>query len=191
MPDRIPALLVTGTAGAGKTTFIAKCLIQRPDGERWAVLVNDFGEATLADSSGVPERAVFVREVAGCICCSAQVSLRTGIVALLREARPQRLLIEASAAAHPDAVVKILREPGIASAVAQMRTICVVDPAHAIDERYRALELYREQVQSADVVVLSKADLRSAEERRAAREVLVAIGAGRVAGEGDETTVMR
>jgi G3E family GTPase len=182
--DRIPALLVTGTAGAGKTTFIAKCLIQRPDGERWAVLVNDFGEATLADASGVPERAVFVREVAGCICCSAQVSLRTGIVALLREARPQRLLIEASAAAHPDAVVKILREPGIASAVAiaQMRTICVVDPAQAIDERYRALELYCEQVQSADVVVLSKADLRSAEERSAAREVLLGIGA-RVASE--------
>ena len=179
-PDLIPVTLVTGTTGAGKTTYIARLLPQRPDAATWAVLVNDFGEATLADAAGIREHTVFVREVAGCICCTAQVSLRTGIVALLREARPSRLVIEASAAAHPDAIVKILNEPEIAKAVALERTLCVVDPAHAIDSRYAGLELYREQARSADVVVLSKRDARSEDERAAARAALLAFGAADV-----------
>src|SRR5690349_5061130 len=98
----VPILLVTGATGAGKTTYLSRLLAARPSGERWAVLVNDFGTAKLE-----PQPDVLVREVAGCICCSAQVSLRTAVIALLRE-RPARLLIEASAAAHPDAIVAVL-----------------------------------------------------------------------------------
>jgi G3E family GTPase len=171
---RIPALLVTGTTGAGKTTYLSRLLGERPHGARWAVLVNDFGEATLGSVPGAA-----VREVAGCICCSAQVSLRTAVVALLRE-RPERLLIEASAAAHPDAIVKVLHEPGIASAVALERTACIADPAQAINLRYAGLELYREQVKAADLVLLTKSDVRSDEVRRAAREALLAMGAAQV-----------
>src|SRR5688500_13837469 len=117
-PAPIPVTLVTGSTGAGKTTYIARLLTQRPQDARWAVLVNDFGEAKLEAAP----HAVFVREVSGCICCSAQVSLRTAVVALLREARPQRLVTEASAAAHPDSIVKVLKEPGIAQAVVLERT---------------------------------------------------------------------
>ena len=170
----VPALLVTGTTGAGKTTHLSRVLAERPADARWAVLVIDFGEAALRGEPGV-----LVREVAGCICCSAQVSLRTALVALLRE-KPARLLIEASAAAHPRAIVDVLNEPGIASAVELERTVCVVDPAQAIDPRYANLELYREQVKAADVVILSKADLRSETARSAARDALSAMGARRL-----------
>lgn len=163
----IPALLVTGATGAGKTTYLSRLIEQRPESARWAVLVNDFGKATLHASAGV-----LVREVAACICCSGQVSLRTAIVALLRE-KPERLLIEASAAAHPDSIVRVLNEPGIASAVTLERTVCVVDPAQALDPRYADLELYREQVKAADVVALTKPDSR-------ADEVLRAMGAQQV-----------
>ena len=178
--DRIPALLVTGATGAGKTTFIRGRLSARADGERGAVLLNDFGEVTLSDAQGVAERAVVVREVAGCICCSAQVSLRTAIVALIRESRPRRLLIEASAAAHPREIVKVLEERGIAGAVELERTVCVVDPAQAVDERYVALELYREQVKAADTVIVSKTNVHIAEEIDAARAALLAMGARHV-----------
>jgi G3E family GTPase len=174
---RIPALLVTGAIGAGKTSYITRLLAERPHGARWAVLVNDFGEATLQKIAA--GNAVLVREVAGCICCSAQVSLRTATVALLRE-RPERLLIEASAAAHPGAIVAVLREPGIASALMLEGTTCVVDPVQAIDARYATLELYREQVKAADVVVLTKGDVRSKGDRSAAREALLAMGAASV-----------
>ena len=175
-PARIPALLVTGTRGAGKSTYISRLLAQRPAGSRWAVLVNDIGEAAIDVPNGAPEHEVVVREVAGCICCSAQVSLRAAVVALVRERRPERLVIEASAAAHPSAIVKVLEEPGIAAAVVLERTVCIVDPAHALDERYVGLGLFREQARSADAVVLSKSDVSSAETSSAARAALLAFG---------------
>lgn len=170
----VPTLLVTGAAGAGKTTHLSRLLAGRPRGARWAVLVNDFGQAMIDNDAGL-----IVREVAGCICCSAQVSLRTALVSLLRE-QPERLLIEASAAAHPHAIVAVLRESGIASSVEIERTVCVVDPAQAIDPRYANLALYREQVKVAEVVVLTKADARSEELRSAARDALSAMGARRI-----------
>jgi G3E family GTPase len=168
--------LVTGATGAGKTTLISRLLAARPSDERWAVLVNDFGEATLADAPGVSQGHVTVREIGGCMCCTGQVLLRTALVLLLRETRPQRLLIEASAAAEPSAITRLLHEPGLASAIALDRTICVVDPLQATDARYMGDDRYREQVKAAHVVFLSKRDVRSAVEIGAAHEALAGFG---------------
>jgi G3E family GTPase len=172
--------LVTGATGAGKTTLISRLLAARPAHERWAVLVNDFGETALADAAGVRDGSVTVREVGGCMCCTGQVPLRTALVLLLREKRPQRLIIEASAAAEPAAIARLLHEPGLAAAIALERTVCVVDPLQATDARYHALDRYREQAQRADSVFLSKGDLSSAEEIRAARETLSGFGSAPV-----------
>lgn len=177
---RIPVHLITGATSAGKTTAILRMLAARPSPEHWAVLVNDFGEVTLSAAPGVSEQMVTVREVAGCICCTAQVPLRTAIVALLRAARPQRLLIEASSAAHPSAIAKLLREPGLASTVHLARTVCVIDPRHALDPRYAASDVYRAQAQAADIVLMSKADVTSTDECDAARAVLEKLGSATI-----------
>ena len=173
---RIPALLVTGATGAGKTTYLSRLLATRPAVARWAVLVNDFGEARLDAGGRSSDSPVYVREVAGCICCSAQVSLRTAIIGLLREAQPERLLIEASAAAHPASIVKVLREKGIASAVALERTVCIVDHAQLTDPRYAGAELYREQLIVADAVALTRTGAKNADEYDAARRALTSMG---------------
>ena len=168
------ALLVTGATGSGKTTYLARLLAARARAARWAVLLNDFGEARITPADS--DTGLYVREVAGCICCSAQVSLRTAIVALLRQAQPERLLIEASAAAHPASIMKVLHEPGLAASVVLQRTVCMVDPAQLVDPRYTDSELYREQVKSADRVILSKTDVCSDDEQEAARRVLTRFG---------------
>ena len=165
----IPTHLVTGATGAGKTTFIARLLAQKPRGERWAVLVNDFGLTTLRDAPGVSEGEVMVREVAGCICCSAQVAVRTALIALIRSARPHRLLIEASAAAEPEALLSVLREPGIAPAVALRPTLAIASASQLTDAHYSANALYRMQLRAADAIVVSAA---AEEADRAARATL-------------------
>ncbi len=151
-PTRIPAILITGATGAGKTSLISRLLCQRPAAERWAVLVNDFGRGHLA--VGEADENVVVREVAGCICCTGQVSLRTALVSMLRAAHPHRLLIEASGAAEPAAVIRVLNEPGLSKAVELESTVCAVGAEHLADSRYAATDVYRAQLCAADVIVL-------------------------------------
>jgi G3E family GTPase len=147
----IPAHLITGATGAGKTALVSHLLAQRPRDERWGVLVNDFGRGAVTRS----DPSIIVRDVAGCICCTAHVALRTALVALLREARPQRVLIEASAAARPDALMKVLSEQGFAAVIDLHNTLCVVAAAQLADPRYESNPVYREQVAAADGVLLN------------------------------------
>jgi G3E family GTPase len=161
----VPATLVTGATGAGKTTLIWRWLAGRKPSQRWAVLVNDFGASTLHDAPGVREGAVAVREVGGCICCSAQVALRTALVKLLREVEPGRLVIEVSAAAEPDALLRLLRERGLAAAVELRSIVCVVDPRQLADERYATNAAYRAQIAAADCVAIDGGDTAAVRQR--------------------------
>ncbi|MGO1707756.1 MAG: GTP-binding protein, partial [Oleiphilaceae bacterium] len=60
-PTRIPTHLVLGFLGAGKTTAILNLLKQKPEGERWAVLVNEFGEVGI-DGAFLSNQGVAVKE---------------------------------------------------------------------------------------------------------------------------------
>lgn len=156
MPEsRTPALLVIGATGAGKTSLVSRLLLRRPESERWAVLVNDFGTTTLAGAGacGVAEPSVAVREVGGCICCTAHVALRIALVTLIRETRPQRIIIEAAGAASPRALLHVLSEPGLAAALELRKTLCVVAPNQIADPRYTSSDVYREQITAADGII--------------------------------------
>jgi G3E family GTPase len=168
--SHVPANLVTGFLGAGKTTAIIHLLRYRPEGERWAVLVNEFGElgidgATLAGASGVA-----VREVAGgCICCTGNVPMRVALTQLLRAARPHRLLIEPTGLGHAAAVYDTLTGADLSSAIALASVICIVDPRQAADPRIAAGDAFRDQLSLADVVVINKRDAAMPAELESAR----------------------
>jgi G3E family GTPase len=166
----VPTTVVTGFLGAGKTTAILDLFQHRPPDERWAVLVNEFGRMGI-DGAVFTNGGVAVKEVAGgCICCTAGVDLRVGLVRLLRDVRPQRLLIEPSGLAHPAGVVDALRSPGIREAVAPRATIALVDPRRASDVRFTSQDTWGAQLAIADVLVANFCDVATPAQVQAFRD---------------------
>ncbi len=161
---RVPATVVTGFLAAGKTTAILGAMARRPDGERWAVVVNELGEVGI-DGARFSAGGVEVREVAGgCVCCTAGLEMKVALVRILREIRPDRLIVEPSGAARPWAILDALRSPGLREAVVPRAVIGLVDVRRLADPRLRGLDLFDEQVGAADVLLASHADEATAED---------------------------
>ena len=153
----VPTTVICGALGVGKTTAIRALFAHRPRAERWAVLVNEFGRVGL-DGAILEAGGVEVREIAGgCICCTSGPMLRIALVRLLREQKPDRLLIEPTGLAHPASILDLLRSPGVREAVAVRATIGIVDPRAFLVRRHEPL--YADQVLAADVLVGGWADL--------------------------------
>lgn len=170
-PRRVAVNVISGALGAGKTTAINHLLAQRPEGERWAVLVNEYGEigvdaALLADAAERP--GVHLREVAGgCICCSAGIMFHMSLVLLLAR-RPDRLLIEPTGLATLSGVLQALHEEGIRSSVEIRSIITLVDPT--LLEKDLTLVQTRDQLAHADIVLANRCDRASAADLEAFSE---------------------
>lgn len=149
--ENVPTTVITGFLGTGKTTFLLDAFRHRPDGERWAVLVNEFGEVGI---DGALYGDLAVKEIpGGCICCTAGVALKFGLVELLRTQRPDRLFIEPTGLANPASILDLMRQPGLRDAMTPRATIGLVDPRHLADARYRDHDAWNAQCALADVLV--------------------------------------
>jgi G3E family GTPase len=152
----VPTTIVSGALGVGKTTAILAALRHRPPAERWAVLVNEFGRVGI-DGAILQEGELEVREIAGgCVCCTANLPLRLGLAKLVREVRPDRLLVEPTGLAHPASIIDTIRSPGLREGLALRATLTLVDPRRFLSGSQDALFL--DQVRAADVLVGNFAD---------------------------------
>ncbi len=158
----IPVNLITGFLGVGKTTAARHLLSGVPAGERWAVLVNEFGEVGV-DGALLKKQGVVVQEVAGgCLCCVAAPAFTTGLNRVIRRHRPDRILIEPSGPGHPAQVLDTLSGPLYRGVLEVRATICLMDPRHLASPRHREHPNFQDQIHLADVLVANKADLCTA-----------------------------
>lgn len=161
----IPTNLITGFLGVGKTTAIRHLLEQKPDSERWAVLVNEFGEVGIDGALLEQNEGVTIKEIpGGCMCCVAGVPTQVGLLQLIRKAKPDRLLIEPTGLGHPDEVIKTLRGEMFRSVLELQAVITLVDPRKLDDNRYRDNPTFIDQAAVADRLVANKVDLCSDEQ---------------------------
>ena len=132
-PDRIPATIVTGFLGSGKTTLIRR-LLETANGRRMALIVNEFGDvgfdgALLADCGEATCGKDDIVELAnGCICCTVADEFLPAMEALLaRQALPDHIIIETSGLALPQPLVKAFNWPGVKGRVTVDGVVTVVD----------------------------------------------------------------
>ena len=159
----IPTNVITGFLGAGKSTAILHLLKHKPAHERWAVLVNEFGEVgidgELLGGNNRAEQGVFVREVAGgCMCCASGFPMQIALTSLLSEARPDRLLIEPTGLGHPKEVLAVLTADHYQSMLDLRATITLVDARKIREPRYAEHPTFLQQLAVADTIVANKID---------------------------------
>lgn len=160
----IPTNIITGFLGVGKTSAILNLLANKPDNERWAVLVNEFGEigvdGSLVQGRQREEQQVFIREVpGGCMCCAAGLPMQIALNQLLNEARPDRLLIEPTGLGHPKEVLQVLSSEHYRQVLSLQKNITLVDARRISESRYTEHDTFNQQIAIADTVVGNKADL--------------------------------
>ena len=183
---KVPATVVTGFLGAGKTTLIRN-LLQNANGRRIALVVNEFGDVgvdgELLKGCGDPlcRDEDLVELANGCICCTVADDFVPTMLKLLdREEPPHHIVIETSGLALPQPLVRAFNWPEVRARVTVDGVVTVVDSAavaegrfatdedavqaqreadEALDHESPLEELFEDQLNCADIVVLNKADL--------------------------------
>ncbi len=189
--SRIPCTIVTGFLGSGKTTLI-RHLLENPGGRRFAVIVNEFGDVGIdgevLKGCGVdtcPEENV-VELANGCICCTVADDFEPALEAILAfQPAVDHILIETSGLALPKPLVQAFKWPAVRARVTVDGVVAVADGealadgrvAHdmgalaeqraaddALDHDDPIEEVFEDQIACADLVILSKTDLLSADQ---------------------------
>jgi cobalamin biosynthesis protein CobW len=183
---KIPATVITGFLGAGKTTLV-RHLLAHAGGRRLAVIVNEFGALGIdgevlraCEVPGCTEEDI-VELANGCLCCTVADEFLPTMQALLdRPCPPEHILIETSGLALPKPLLKAFAWPAVRSRVTVDGVIAVVDAPAVAEGRFaddpRAVaaqragdaavahdnplaEVFLDQIQAADLIVLNKTDL--------------------------------
>jgi G3E family GTPase len=166
--DPVPLIILSGFLGAGKTTVLNRVLGVPP---RWrlAVVVNELGRIDVDGKLLRARKGDVIELPGGCVCheVRTQQELWTALEEVLARARPDRLVLETTGIAEPQAIVDGLdalgrRDP----AVVVRAVVTVVDAEAGLGQLQRHSEA-RAQVAMADRLILSKLD-RTDPERLAA-----------------------
>ncbi len=164
---RVPALIVSGFLGSGKTSVVRHLLADaQREGTRVAVISNEFGElgidgALLSmdddnDDDNGDEK--YIELQGGCVCCRLSDELVDTLVALRERVKPDRVIVETSGVALPfDVQMNFWREP-VASWIEDDVALIVVN-AEQLAAGRDLDGTFEQQVSSADLLVLNKVDL--------------------------------
>ena len=154
----LPVHIISGFLGTGKTTVIRAQLEARRD-EKIAVIVNDFGEASLDEATLAGDEPFQITNIpGGCVCCTAPEGFVDALAAVLATG-PDRLIIEPTGLARPQDIVDTLRRCPQKDELELAPLVVLVDPARIGNENADEQELVELQAGVADVLVANRTDL--------------------------------
>ncbi|HSP24581.1 MAG TPA: GTP-binding protein [Saliniramus sp.] len=164
MSDKIPVTVLTGYLGAGKTTLLNRILTEN-HGKRYAVVVNEFGEVGIDNDLVVGADEEVFEMNNGCICCTVRGDLIRIMDGLMkRKGKFDAIIVETTGLADPAPVAQTFFVDQDVSDNARLDAVVTVADAKWLAERLKDAPEAKNQIAFADVILLNKIDLVSAEE---------------------------
>jgi len=163
-PAQIPVTVLTGYLGAGKTTLLNRILTEN-HGQRYAVIVNEFGEVGIDNDLLVESDEEIFEMNNGCICCTVRGDLiRTVQNLMKRKGAFDAIIVETTGVADPAPVAQTFFMDDDVRAAAKLDAVVAVVDARHVQQRLEDTKEAEDQIAFADVILVNKTDLVSPEE---------------------------
>jgi G3E family GTPase len=164
MPDKIPVTVLTGYLGAGKTTLLNR-ILSEPHGQKYAVIVNEFGEIGIDNDLVVGADEEVFEMNNGCICCTVRGDLVRIIDGLMRrKGKFDAIIVETTGLADPAPVAQTFFVDENVGRKTKLDAVVTVADAKWLQDRLRDAPEAKNQIAFADVILINKTDLVSADE---------------------------
>jgi G3E family GTPase len=158
-PEKIPVTVLTGYLGAGKTTLLNRILTE-PHGQKFAVIVNEFGEIGIDNELIVGADEEVFEMNNGCICCTVRGDLIRIIENLMRrKGKFDAIIIETTGLADPAPVAQTFFMDADVQHAARLDAVVTVADAMWLKDRLKDAPEAKNQIAFADVILLNKVDL--------------------------------
>ena len=156
--------IITGFLGAGKTTLINRLLAEAYIGEKPVLIENEFGKVSIDDSL-IEDKEVQVRLLtSGCICCTLKGDFVEGIIQVVEQYSPSRIVIEPTGLAVPSDILSICEDAGKKVPVRVNSFLTLANAKNLLRILNAPIELFRKQISEAGILVLNRTKLLSPDE---------------------------
>ena len=159
MSDKVPVTVLTGYLGAGKTTLLNR-ILSEPHGQKYAVIVNEFGEIGIDNDLVVGADEEIFEMNNGCICCTVRGDLVRIIDGLMRrKGKFDAIIVETTGLADPAPVAQTFFMDDNVGRKAKLDAVVTVADAKWLQDRLKDAPEAKNQIAFADVILLNKTDL--------------------------------
>jgi G3E family GTPase len=164
MSDKVPVTVLTGYLGAGKTTLLNR-ILSEPHGQKYAVIVNEFGEIGIDNDLVVGADEEVFEMNNGCVCCTVRGDLVRIIDGLMRrKGKFDAIIVETTGLADPAPVAQTFFMDDNVGRKAKLDAVVTVADAKWLSDRLKDAPEAKNQIAFADVILLNKTDLVAPDE---------------------------
>ena len=158
--------IISGFLGAGKTTLIKKLLMDALRGQQVVLIENEFGEIGI-DGGFLKDAGIEIKEMnSGCICCSLVGDFGTALKEVVETYHPDRIIIEPSGVGKLSDVIHAVERVQEEADLQLNCAATVVDVTKCKMYLKNFGEFFKNQVEAAGTVILSRTDLPKATDEK-------------------------